>query len=292
MWSSSSLSKQNQARVISIVSYELEMITSRTVANTEGIGRGNVGAISLNNFCIAIDSTMYVSTGDVFRTKLEEHFKVPVKFLIITHYHSDHTFGMKSFNDIVSISNIHVSENLQNPEISERYKGYVQELEKDDPLGKGIEFLLPTLLFTESVIINDENLSVEVNHVGGHTSGSSFIFFPEEKVLFAGDLIFEDKFPYAGDVTCDPEKWITAMKRMKALNPDFIIPGHGPVMKGSDKLDRHEKFFIDLRSIIKDAITDGLKPEEIEVPTTFDNVDPELKSLTVNHWLKYYKTQI
>lgn len=235
---------------------------------------------------------MYVSTGDVFRSKIETHFKAPVKFLIITHYHADHTFGMKSFKDLVSISSAQVSKNLQSIDVFERYNGYIIELEKEDPLGKGVEFILPNFLFTESLIIHDENLSVEINHVGGHTSGSSFVFFPEEKVLFAGDLIFEDKFPYAGDVTCDPEKWITAMKRMKALNPDFIIPGHGPVMKGSDKLDRHEKFFIDLRSIIKDAITDGLKQEEIEVPTTFDNVDPELKSLTVDHWLKYYKTQI
>ena len=266
------------------------MISPRTVANTEGIGRGNVGAINLNNFCIAIDSSMYVSTGNVFRAKLEDRFKVPVKFLIITHYHADHTFGMKSFKDLVSISNIHVSNNLQSPDVIERYKGYIIELEKDDPLGKGVEFLLPNFLFTDSLIINDETLSVEVNHVGGHTSGSSFVFFPEEKVLFAGDLIFENTFPYAGDVTCDPEKWIIAMKRMKALNPDFIIPGHGPVMKGRDKLDRHEKFFIELRSIIKDAIVDGLKPEEIGVPTTFDNVDPELQSLTVNHWLDYYKT--
>jgi len=86
------------------VKYELERLTPLTVANTEGVGHGNVGAVSLRNFCIAIDSTVYVSTAELFRKNLEKTFGVPVKYLIITHYHGDHIFGIKPFRDLPVIS--------------------------------------------------------------------------------------------------------------------------------------------------------------------------------------------
>ena len=66
--------------------YDLEVITPHTVANTTGLGRGNVGAVSLRNFTVAIDSTIYAKTALLFRQNLEEHFNLPIKFLIFTHF--------------------------------------------------------------------------------------------------------------------------------------------------------------------------------------------------------------
>ena len=74
------------------ITYDLESITPLTVANTTGEGRGNAGGIALRNFCIAIDSTMYVKTGELLLRNLESKFGIPVKYLIITHYHGDHIF--------------------------------------------------------------------------------------------------------------------------------------------------------------------------------------------------------
>ena len=51
--------------------YDLETITPNSVANTTGIGRGNVAAISLRNFSIAIDTTIYAKTALIFRQNLE-----------------------------------------------------------------------------------------------------------------------------------------------------------------------------------------------------------------------------
>ena len=56
------------------IKYDLEIVSPHTVANTTGLGRGNVGAISLKNFVIAVDSTIYAKTAKIFRTNLENHF--------------------------------------------------------------------------------------------------------------------------------------------------------------------------------------------------------------------------
>ncbi len=273
------------------ITYDLESITELTVANTTGIGRGNAGGLALRNFCVAIDSTMYVKTSEIMRQNLEKQFSLPVKFLVISHYHGDHIFGMAAFKDICILSSEQTSKVMLNEETKSRYQVFIKDLAKEGPIGEAIEYVLPTLLFNGKLIIQDNDLYIEIFHTGGHTAGSSFINFPHENVVFAGDLIFENTFPYAGDPTCDPELLINALQKMRDINADFYIPGHGPTMKGASTLDRHITFYHDLRDIIRDAIKDNTAVDKISIPDTFGEPDAGRKSMTVNHWLNYYKNK-
>ncbi len=271
------------------ITYDLESITPLAVANTTGEGRGNAGGLSLRNFCIAIDSTMYVKTGELLRRNLESQFGIPVKYLILSHYHGDHIFGLKVFKDICILSSELTSKVMLNEETKSRCQVFIKNLAKEGSIGEGIEYIVPTLLFTDKLIIQDDDLHIEIYHTGGHTAGSSFISFPHEKVVFAGDLIFENTFPYAGDPTCNPELLIKALKKMQDINANIYIPGHGPIMKGASSLDRHIKFYNKLRNIIKDAIRDNTTAEKVSIPDTFGDPDEGRKNMTVNHWLNFYK---
>jgi len=273
------------------ITYDLESITPLTVANTTGEGRGNAGGIALRNFCIAIDSTMYVKTGELLLRNLESKFDVPVRYLIITHYHGDHIFGIKPFKDRCVLSSELTSKIMTNDETKTRYAEFIKDVAKEGPIGEGIEYIVPTLLFKDKLTIQDEDLYLKIYHTGGHTAGSSFISFPHEKVVFAGDLIFENTFPYAGDPTCDPELLINALKKMQEINADIYIPGHGPIMKGASSLDRHIKFYNEFRNIVKDAIRDKTTAEKVSIPDTFGEPDEGRKSMTVNHWLNFYKNK-
>ena len=273
------------------ITYDLESITPLTVANTTGEGRGNAGGIALRNFCIAIDSTMYVKTGELLLRNLESKFGIPVKFLIITHYHGDHIFGIKPFKEICVLSSELTSKIMTNDETKTRYAEFIKGLAKEGPIGEGIEYIVPTLLFKDKLTIQDEDLQIKIYHTGGHTAGSSFISFPHEKVVFAGDLIFENTFPYAGDPTCDPELLINALMKMQEINADIYVPGHGPIMKGAGSIDRHIKFYTEFRNIVKDAIRDKTTSEKVSVPDTFGEPDEGRKNMTVNHWLNFYKNK-
>lgn len=273
------------------ISYDLETITPHTVANTTGEGRGNAGGIALRNFCIAIDSTMYVKTGEILRKNLENKFGVPVEYLVITHYHGDHIFGIKPFKDVCVLSSELTSNIMLNSETKSRYQVFIKDLAKEGQIGEGIEYVVPTLLFTDKLIVQDDDLYIEIFHTGGHTAGSSFVSFPHEKVVFAGDLIFENVFPYAGDPTCNPELLIEALEKMKNIKADIYIPGHGPILKGANSLERHIKFYKDLRNIIKDAINDNLDAAKVSVPDVFGEPDEGRKNMTVNTWLNFYKNK-
>jgi len=274
---------------MSAIKFDLETITSHTVANTTGLGRGNVGAIGLKNFVIAIDSTIYAKTAQIFRTNLEKRFNLPVKYIIFTHYHADHIFGIGPFKDIVSFCSEQMLENMQSSSIKQTYEQRVKNFLKEDPLAEGVMFELPNIAFNNKLIIRDEDLYIEAIHLGGHTSGSSIVHFPHEKVLFAGDLIFANMFPYAGDATCDPELYIRAIEIMKEMKPQIVIPGHGKILKGYKTLDEYINFFKKVRMIIKDAINNEILPEKVELPTQYEIFNEELKSLTVNHWYNFYK---
>jgi glyoxylase-like metal-dependent hydrolase (beta-lactamase superfamily II) len=76
---------------------------------------------------------------------------------------------------------------------------------------------------------------VQLRTYGGtHTKGDSWVFMPEERILFTGDLV-ENKgfaiFPYfpPDDVDVNGDRWIEALEMMERLEPDIVVPGHGDV---------------------------------------------------------------
>ncbi|MFW9879510.1 MAG: MBL fold metallo-hydrolase [Candidatus Thorarchaeota archaeon] len=231
---------------------------------------------------------MYVKTGELLRKNLKDKFGVPVKYLVVTHYHGDHIFGFKAFKDACILSSEMTSKIMLNEETKTRYQVFIKDLAKEGPIGEDIEYIVPTLLFTDKLIIQDDDLYIEIFHTGGHTAGSSFVSFPHEKVIFAGDLIFENTFPYVGDPTCNPELLIKALEKIREMNADIYIPGHGPILKGSNSLDKHINFFKEFRNIIQDAIKDNQDAKDIDVPETFGKPDPSRKTMAVNHWLNFY----
>ena len=272
--------------------YELEEVSSHTVANTTGLGRGNVGAIGLRNFIITIDSTIYAKTAQLFRQNLEAHFKLPVRYIVFTHYHADHIFGIGPFKDVVSFCSEEMLKNMQSSSIKQTYEQRIKDFIKEDPLAEGVEFRLPDVAFNKKLIITDEDLYIEVIHLGGHTSGSSIIYFPYEKVLFASDLIFARMFPYAGDATCNPELYIKALETMREMKPDIIVPGHGRILKSYNVLDEYIQFFKDFRTIIKTALSEGIPPNKVEIPTPYEPISQDFKNVSINHWYDFYKKEI
>ncbi len=225
---------------------------------------GNVGGIALENYSIAIDSTGNSSGGRVFRKKLEEYYKFPIKYVILTHYHGDHINGRQTFKDIdLIVSNY-------TPTAKRRFKN--------------------GLFIKDEYLIQDGSYTVTIFHTGGHTVGSMFIHFPAEDIIFAGDLIFENLFPpFGGDPTCNPELWFQALEKIKSLKPAKIVPGHGSYLTG-DGITHHLSNLKKLRGTIKEAIKENHKPHDIEISDFYGEFHSRWWSRTLPHWFSFYST--
>lgn len=193
----------------------------------------HISFIKLDKYLIMVDTGMDPSTTKKIREFAEKETGLKFKYVIITHYHGDHTFGTKVFKDCDIISTRSTKKILEQ-EIKENYKGK--------------EIVLPNITFDGQYEIKDEFKTVKIIETHGHTQGSAFVHIPEENVILTGDLLFSDMFPFAGDKTVNPYLWVDAFQKMIDLEPNIVIPGHGHIgsiknlIEGQRKISEMIKF--------------------------------------------------
>lgn len=92
----------------------------------------------------------------------------------------------------------------------------------------GIELLLPTTLFDTRYELDLDGTEVHLIYVGPcHQVGDTIIHVPKERVVFAGDVLFRQCTPMGW--TGSYEKWFSCLDLMMELDPEVIVPGHGPL---------------------------------------------------------------
>jgi glyoxylase-like metal-dependent hydrolase (beta-lactamase superfamily II) len=154
--------------------------------------------------------------------------------VIVTHYHADHIYGLQSFQKIGAkiIAHPAAKEYLNSETATQRLSASRVELAPwVDENTKLIE--------ADTWISNETKLSLSgielvIKPVGpAHTPEDVVIFFPKDKVLFAGDLLFRGRLPFIGS-TADTGPWILALNSFLTFKAKVAIPGHGPVSESAD----------------------------------------------------------
>ena len=282
----------------------IETVTPHTVIGKTTIDKqdqSNAGCVALNNFIVTIDPGPYPRSGRLFRKEIEEKFQLPVKYLLVTHNHGDHVFGVPPYKSTQIFGSKKLVEEIDRKLETGWNKNSFERWKEQEPdfkeIIEEIEIIKPQITFSDVIEIRDDDLSVEIYHVGGHTVCSSYAYFPQEKVLFSGDLIFAKTFPWAGDVTCNPEKWIDSLKDFLNIGFDKLIPGHGPVV-GKEEVEKHLDLFINLRKLVKKAIDDNSGIESIETDLFSYLMDWDIPERdkhriprAITHWYDFYKNK-
>ena len=202
---------------------------------------GNIGFSAGHDGIVLVDD-QFAPLADRIKAALRAMTDKPVRFVINTHYHFDHTDGNASFQkDAPVIAHDNVRKRLESGGTPGNLGSVKQEL-KPAPCEA-----LPILTFSRDVTIHLNGEDIRVLHCpGGHTDGDSMIFFPESNVVHMGDDFVTYGFPFidlagGGSVA----GMIEAAEHVIAqLPPDVkVIPGHGQV----SKLDDVRKFVAMLR---------------------------------------------
>ena len=97
-----------------IVLIEFKEVTPHTIlTNYKEYFDLNAAAVILNSLIIVIDTLVYPRQAEEFREKIEKKYGLPVKYLFITHYHSDHIYGVAAFKDIEIFGSYALIENIK-----------------------------------------------------------------------------------------------------------------------------------------------------------------------------------
>lgn len=245
-------------------------------------GDSNAGAIETPDGLVVIDAQQNQRLGRSFRGALESSLSRPVKALINTHFHLDHTAGNIAFADVPIIAQertLAAMRGYLGPEAEGAWT--VSETALKLPLffGSNIHDLVrpgsedeawfarrlsgpdydtiilqaPSETFADRLAFRLPDDELRAEYWGpAHCDGDLVLSLARRKVAFLGDLMFFGRFPWFGD--CDLDGWIACLDRVWTLDLVAVVPGHGPVATLRDVAD-----FRNLLASLRDAVTAAIK---------------------------------
>jgi glyoxylase-like metal-dependent hydrolase (beta-lactamase superfamily II) len=216
----------------------------------EGAG-GNIGA-SVGDDGIVIVDDQYAPLADRIQAALKAITDKPVRFIINTHYHGDHTGGNEFFQKQAPII---AQDNVRKRLEAGGEAGNGGSVKMDQKAAaKGA---LPIITFEHDVTVHLNGEDIRALHFpAGHTDGDSVIYFPKSNVVHMGDDFVTYGFPFI-DVAAGGsiDGMIDGVEKAIAQLPADvkIIPGHGPV-SNLDDVHAYLKMLKETRAVVQDGI--------------------------------------
>lgn len=220
---------------------------------------GNIGVSSGQEGVLIVDD-QYAPLTEKILAAIKKISSDPVRFVVNTHWHSDHTGGNENMGKTGSVIVAH--ENVRRRMSSEQFNAFRNSTTPAAPKGA-----LPVVTFLEDVSFHMNGDELHVFHVDpAHTDGDSVIHWKQANVIHMGDLFFAGQYPFIDLASGgSADGIIAAAEKVLAMadSNSKIIPGHGPL---STKQDLAE--YIDvlkaIRSRVQTQIDAGKSLEEVK----------------------------
>jgi cyclase len=253
----------------------------------------NAAIIETDRDVLVVDS--HVSPGGAWalREELKTITPKPIRFVVNSHHHFDHSHGNQIYGPDVQIIGTEFAREMilagksQDSRAREFYVGgvpaQIETLKKRiasaaDPAEKAkletqlavqqnhlegtnaVQPTPPNVTLTERLTLHHGGREIRILFMGrGHTAGDVIVHLPKERLIVTGDLLVEGT-AYSGDAYI-PE-WIETLEKVKALDFDTILPGHGGPLEGKTKIDHFQAYLRALWSEAKRMYDAGVPMEE------------------------------
>jgi len=220
---------------------------------------GNIGIAVSDNGVYMIDD-QFAPLTDKILAAIATVTDQPVRFLVNTHWHGDHTGGNENMHNTGAIIIAH--ENVRERMSTKQFRGMGRIVEPSPPAA------LPQITFSDDMTIYlDSITAMMVIHVHkAHTDGDSFVYFPQQNVLHMGDTFFGGNYPFidlnsGGSI----DGLIAAMNKALFIvnEKTVIIPGHGD-LSNRQSLQAYRNVLADIRERVKSAKSEGKTLEEVK----------------------------
>jgi|HubBroStandDraft_6_1064221.scaffolds.fasta_scaffold213384_2 cyclase len=260
-------------------------------------GDSNAGAIETPEGVIVIDTQQYPRLARELRAAVAARTAQPLRIVVNTHCHLDHTHGNTVFADVPILAHdktLAAMNACLGPRAGADWSitdfatklrflfgQNILELVPDgDPARRWFEGRIglpdydtmvirpPSETFAGDFAFHLPDDTVRLHYFGpAHCDGDIVVHLEKRKVAFLGDLLFHGRFPWLGD--CDLDGLIAALGRVLALDVAVVVPGHGPPATLAD-VARFRDMLSELRAAVARAIKAGVSEEaavaEIALP--------------------------
>jgi cyclase len=225
---------------------------------------------------LVVDSHVTPGGAWALREELKAITPKPIRFVVNSHYHFDHSHGNQIYGPEVEIIGHEFAREMMvaGKSLESRAHDFfvggvpnaIKSLEQrlsaatDAKERASIENQLavqrnhlegtkavtptpPTVTLSHAMTLYRGTREIRLLHLGrAHTAGDVIVFLPKERIIATGDLLVENT-SYMGDAYFT--EWIDTIERLKQLDFDTVLPGHGQAFKGKSKLDHWQAYLRD-----------------------------------------------
>jgi cyclase len=259
-------------------------------------GTMNVGANSPvlvnDDEVLIVDSSITPAAGRALVQDIKAITSKPVRYVVDSHYHYDHAFGNQIFgSDVQIIGHDHTRSRLMTNVMEQftflrsvqgvpaQVEALNQRIAKEtDPQQKAalerqvanslayleqvkeVKVTPPNLTFNDTMTLVRGGREIRLLYLGrGHTDTDVVVYLPKERIVCTGDLM-ESVVSYAGDSY--PDEWVSTLDKLRALDFDTVMPGHGVVFQGKGKIEAFQRYLRDLLTQVASLRRQGLSADD------------------------------
>lgn len=287
---------------------------------------GNVTILVNDRDVVVVDASGSPRAARKVISEIRKLTANPVRYVIHTHIHRDHRWGAQEYirefpgveiiahpvvREVVAGSgNKFVTDTIArlesrrgeltaemekldaegNPKVAAALRRYLDE---DVPVilaeYRTITNVAPTMTLSDKLTLHRGDRTIELLFLGrGDTDHDVVVYLPREKVVVAGDMVVHP-FPYG--FSTQPTEWIATLQKLRALDFQHLVPGHGDVQQGKTYLGQVIDLVTSVRSQVRKAVDAGRTLEETRTLvdlTSFEKAMAGDDPVTRYYFQKYF----
>jgi cyclase len=237
---------------------------------------------------LVIDTRQHPKRAEELLATIRRYTDKPIKWVVNTHAHGDHYFGNSVFKaegatfiahrDTAGMMEKHYGLEMK------RRMGYFKQ-RKFDP--DEVTLVKPDITFDSQLTLTLGGRKVELLYFGaGQNPGDTFVYFPAERVLFAGGPFSKKSWPNPS-FTPSMANWVTLLRKIAAMDATIYLGGHGDIGTKQDVLDEAQ-MLSDFDAGMRDAVAKGMSREEIIQNVKFEKYKDVRNYYRMNLFIKSY----
>jgi cyclase len=249
--------------IVNDVNAQGENVTINTTKLTDNIylikGSGGNMIVSVGQDSVFMVDDQFAPLTEKIKKVISKITDQPVKFVINTHWHSDHTGGNENLGEIgaIIVSHDNTRKRLSTEQFIDFFNRTVPPLSE-----KG----LPIITFSDNMTVYQNGDEIKIIHLdNGHTDGDSIVYFTKNNVIHVGDDFNDKSYPFI-DLSSEGsiDGLISSLQTISSsINDETkVVSGHSEI-SNKTKVDGFTSMLKDMRKKVSQLMEDGKSLEEI-----------------------------
>ncbi|HEY7337677.1 MAG TPA: MBL fold metallo-hydrolase [Bryobacteraceae bacterium] len=240
--------------------YKFEKVADGVYYATGGAGSNNTVIVNDSDVMV-VDTGSTPAAARAFVEDVKLLTNKPIRYVVNTHFHYDHTDGNSVFPpDVEIIGHEFVRTAILTFDVLHREPFVTSQARMPASERDTIKPTPPNVTYSSKMILHKGQREIQLLFLGrGHTAGDTVVFLPRERIVCTGDLM-ESRLAYMGDAYFDD--WVTTLEALKKLDFALVLPGHGSPFGEKGHITAFQSYLTDLTKQAADLRRQGVSADD------------------------------